>query len=113
MKYVKYLLVVMLSVFSLTNVQAADKEVPVTDTIRVKGNCETCKKIIERAAHVKGVKKAVWSAETHQLIVTYLSSKVSNDKIQQSVANAGYDTEKFRADDKVYHSLHACCQYER
>jgi hypothetical protein len=33
--------------------------------------------------------------------------------IQQRIADAGYDTPKFRATDAAYNSLDKCCQYER
>jgi mercuric ion binding protein len=92
---------------------AGSKENPVTDTIRVSGNCGMCKKNIERAAAIKGVKKASWNPDSKELWVTYLPSKTSNEKIQQSIADAGYDTEKIRAKDEVYQNLHTCCQYER
>ena len=37
-------------------------------TFEVNGNCEQCKKRIEKAAYsVAGVKSAVWEVETHQL----------------------------------------------
>jgi hypothetical protein len=33
--------------------------------------------------------------------------------IQQKIADAGYDTPKFKATDAAYNSLDKCCQYDR
>lgn len=90
-----------------------EKEIPITEKISVNGNCESCKKNIERAVKVKGVKKANWDADTKTLTITYLASKISNDELQRKIADSGYDTEKYKAPDEVYKNLHACCQYER
>lgn len=91
----------------------AQKETPVTDTIRVSGNCGTCQKNIESALDVKGVKKASWNQETKWLTVTYMASKITNDDIQRKIAAAGYDTEKYKAKQEDYDKLHTCCKYDR
>jgi periplasmic mercuric ion binding protein len=83
-----------------------------TETIKVSGNCGMCQKKIEAAAKDAGAKKASWDKETKILTVTYDESKTSNDAIQSKVASVGYDTEKYVADEKVYKSLHGCCQYD-
>lgn len=63
-----------------------------TDTIQVSGVCERCKKIIENAAYIKGVKRADWNIQTQQLIVIY-TSKTSLYAIEESIAHAGHDTQ--------------------
>lgn len=84
-----------------------------TDTIQVKGNCSMCKQKIEGALEVGGVLYANWDPDEKRLIVRYKTRKINNDTIQRLVASVGYDTEKYRADDRVYDELHHCCQYER
>jgi len=84
-----------------------------TDTIQVYGNCGMCKKRIEKAVKLEGVKTAAWSPETKLLTVSYDTSRISNDDIQKAVAAVGHDTGKFTADDKVYSNLPGCCLYER
>jgi mercuric ion binding protein len=84
-----------------------------TDTIKVWGNCGMCKSTIEKAATKAGASTAVWNEDTKKLVVTYNAGKTSNQKIQQQVAAAGYDTEKATASEAAYKSLHACCQYDR
>lgn len=84
-----------------------------TDTVKVWGNCGMCKKTIEKAAKSAGAKTANWNGELQQLIVSYKSDKTSNTKIQQAIAESGYDTQDFTAPDDAYNKLHGCCQYDR
>jgi len=84
-----------------------------TETVKVWGECETCQATIEKAAKVDGVSKASWDKTTKLLTLAYDPSKVKNDDIQKKIAAVGYDTEKYKADDKVYAKLNACCKYER
>jgi mercuric ion binding protein len=84
-----------------------------TETIKVWGNCETCQARIQKAAKVDGVSKASWDKETKLLTLVYDPAKVKSDDVQKKIAAVGHDTEKFKADDKVYAKLPGCCQYER
>lgn len=86
-----------------------------TDTLRfeVKGNCEMCKERIEEALDVKGVKSADWNVETKMIVVVYDKKKIDENKIHQLIADAGYDTPKAKAKEKVYKNLPGCCQYDR
>ena len=87
-----------------------NKEV-VSDTLMVRGVCGSCKERIEMAASIKGVKKASWDKHKQQLIVIYKPSKVTTKEIEQEVAKVGHDTENFKAEDKIYNRLPACCAY--
>jgi copper chaperone CopZ len=84
-----------------------------TENLKVWGNCSMCKKHIETSLKVDGVAKADWDKKTKILSVTYDSAKISNDQIQKNIASGGYDTEKYKADDKAYTDLDECCQYDR
>lgn len=108
MKSLRFFSVVVLTFLSIT-VFAQSK----IDSIKVRGNCTMCKKKIETALKVPGVSAASWSPETKVLKVSYDATVISNDQIQQKVAAAGYDTQKFKATDETYNKLHGCCQYER
>lgn len=86
----------------------------VTDIIMVYGNCGMCESRIEDSlANTKGVQSADWDVETKVLTVKYDNEIISKDEIKKTVAKAGHDTDKFRADDEVYNKLPGCCQYER
>lgn len=86
----------------------------ITQTYRVNGNCDICKKNIEMAVFgEKGVKKAKWNADSLALTVIYDTTKTKRENILQRVANVGYDNESVKANDAVYSKLHSCCQYDR
>jgi len=83
----------------------------VTEKVNVSGNCGDCKKRIEKAAYISGVKRAEWDSETHILTVTYRSSKTSLEKIETSIATVGYDAGDIKAKDEDYQKLPHCCAY--
>ncbi|WP_294079970.1 efflux RND transporter periplasmic adaptor subunit [Proteiniphilum sp. UBA5384] len=78
----------------------------------VQGLCEMCKDRIEKTAmSVKGVSSASWDGTTKQLHLNFDPQQTDLDKISQAVAKAGHDTDKHKADQKVYDALPACCKY--
>jgi copper chaperone CopZ len=84
-----------------------------SESIKVLGNCESCKNRIEKAAKAEGAKTAVWDSKTEMLAVTFDPSKTNVDALSKKIASAGHDTEKYKAEDKVYDALPGCCHYER
>ncbi|WP_300598938.1 heavy-metal-associated domain-containing protein [Niabella sp.] len=84
-----------------------------TEKIAVSGNCGMCKKTIEKAAKTAGAREAVWDISSKTLAVKYNAKNTSGNKIQQAVADAGYDTQEIKGNDAAYEKLHACCRYER
>lgn len=83
-----------------------------SESFKVAGECGMCKKKIEKAAREAGATYAVWNTQTKILQVTY-NAGVEVSAIQQRIADAGYDTPKFRASEEAYNSLEKCCQYDR
>lgn len=109
----KHIIILILAVFSFTNLKAEDKGKDIaTDTFKVEGNCEMCKKRIENAAYIKGVKRADWNKETHELVIIYRPSKTSAEAILKSVAKAGHNSELATANEADYESLPKCCHYK-
>lgn len=84
-----------------------------TETLKVSGECGTCKKKIESAAKKAGAAYAVWNVDAKELTIKYNSTSSNSAKIQKAVADAGYDTPDFKATDEAYNKLDGCCQYER
>lgn len=82
-------------------------------TFKVNGECEMCKQRIEKAAMVNGILAATWNIDSKTLRVKFFPEVISADSIQKLIAKAGYDTEKYRADESAYSQLPKCCQYER
>jgi periplasmic mercuric ion binding protein len=118
MKTLKFIMAVTTAIISATGLfaQSHDHSKMVankTETIKVWGNCDMCKARIEKAAKVEGVTKADWNPDTKILALTYNPSVITSDEVQKRIAAVGHDTEKYRADDKVYDKLPACCHYER
>ncbi len=84
------------------------------ETFLVSGNCDLCKARIEKAAKsVNGVKSAIWDDKTQLIHVGFDNMKTNQTTIQKAIAKAGHDTGKFKADDKTYASLPACCHYRK
>lgn len=84
-----------------------------TETLKVAGECGTCKKKIETAAKKAGATFAEWNVDSKELTIKYNSTSTNSAKIQKAIAKAGYDTPNNKASDKAYNSLDGCCQYER
>ncbi len=83
-------------------------------SFRVAGNCGMCKDRIETAAlAVDGVETADWDLESKELHMNYDATRTSPEEVQKAIAEAGHDTEDFRAPDNVYKRLPGCCKYER
>lgn len=82
--------------------------------IKVAGNCEMCKKRIEKAAFsVKGVKSAEWHIDHKDIHLIIDENKCSVEDVAKAIAKAGHDTEIVKAKDEDYEKLHGCCLYER
>jgi copper chaperone CopZ len=84
-----------------------------TETFKVWGNCGMCKDRIEKAVKTEGAASASWDVKTKMLTVSYNPSKTNVEALDKKLAAVGHDTEKFKADDKVYEALPGCCHYER
>ena len=80
-------------------------------TFKVDGECEMCKKRIEKALDVPGVIFAEWSIEKKEAFVVYKPKKIGIDEIHQRINAAGHDTERSLAPDSVYEQIHHCCRY--
>ena len=86
----------------------------IKSNFEVNGNCEMCKKRIEKAAlSVKGVKMVIWDIPSNIITVTHNTNKAPLRNIQKAIADVGHDTPLFIASDEVYNELPMCCLYER
>jgi copper chaperone CopZ len=86
----------------------------VTNTIKANGACEMCKHRIENTLKKSSaIKSAVWDENSKTVQVQYYKSQIKPDQLQQLIASAGHDTEKFKASDEVYRKLPECCHYAR
>ena len=84
-----------------------------TETFKVSGNCGMCKSKIEKTAKAAGATEANWNEDTKNLTVTYASSTTNTAKIQQKIADVGYDNVGFKSTMEAYNKLPGCCKYEK
>lgn len=83
-----------------------------TTTLNVKGNCGDCKKRIENAADIKGVKRCDWNEDTKIATLVFDARKTDLTTIEKAIAGAGYETSHEKADERAYKKLPDCCQYK-
>ena len=111
MKILKLLIVYVLIISSaqFSNAQAPEKK----ESFKVYGNCGMCKKTIEASAKAAGVSFVNWNTKTRQLSISYDPELTDREKVEEAIANSGYDTPGFTGSDSAYNLLHECCKYER
>ena len=109
----KQLIVFLSSIFFSVTAFAQKKGV-VTEHYNVLGNCGTCKKRIENAAFIKGVKRVEWNKTTKDLTLTYDNTKVGAEDVMKSIAKVGHESElvKVSENDPAYKKLPSCCAYK-
>jgi copper chaperone CopZ len=110
MKSLKYAGILLLAI--LINSTSLSAQVQKT-TLLVAGKCDMCKKRIENASDVRGVKSFTWDVDSHILSLEIDTTKTSVEKIARYISKAGHDNEYYRADEKAFKKLHSCCAYER
>lgn len=111
MKSLKKIMIAVVVLLSISvNAQIKNKK---TETVKISGNCEMCKKKIETAGSIKKVAAVEWDVNSKIAKLTYDSSKTNPDEILSRIAKAGYDSDKFLATEEQYKKLHTCCQYDR
>ncbi len=109
------IIVIAVVFFGMTaNAQDKVKDKNAKVSFRVDGNCDMCKKRIEKAAFgVPGVKSATWDVSSEQLNLIINEEKANVQDVQKAVAKVGHDTEGEKASEEAYSKLHTCCAYER
>jgi copper chaperone CopZ len=110
----KKLIILLFLAFPIAIVAQEKKNKNAKASFEVSGNCEMCKKRIEKAAlTVKGVKMATWDIPSNIISVIYDSNKAPLESLHVQIAKVGHDTPLVKAEDEVYDKLHLCCMYKR
>ncbi len=112
MKLISKILVAITALLSFTSCNAQIKNAK-TETVKIYGNCNMCKKKIENAGNLKSIAKVTWDDKTQMATLIYDEKKTNQDEILKRVALVGYDSDKFLAPEKTYSKLDKCCQYDR
>jgi hypothetical protein len=80
---------------------------------RVEGNCEMCKERIEKVVRgFDNVAYADWNMDTKFLLIRF-DKYLNIEALKKAIANAGHDTDLFKADDGTYSKLPKCCLYRK
>lgn len=110
----KIMFVLLLSIIGFSSQAQEKKSKNAKKDIEVRGNCEMCKKRIEKTAYaIPGVKSAEWHQDDQTLHLIVNEQKTDALKVQQAIAKVGHDTKDVRATDEDYAKLHTCCSYDR
>ena len=112
MKTLNILIAFIFSISSIS-VNAQAKATTKKEAVKVYGNCGMCKTRIEAAAKSAGASAASWNSESQILSISFSPSKTSLNKIEETVASVGHDTQHASANNEAYDGLHGCCKYER
>lgn len=82
-----------------------------TDSFYVNGICNMCRdRIVSTTMKNKRIKWADWNSERKMLVVKYLG-EIDRDQLMKSLSDAGHDNQSYKATEKKYAKLHACCRY--
>lgn len=106
----KKLIIAVFVLFLISPVLTQDKPTIIETEIKVLGNCNMCKKRIEKAVEIKEVKYKKWNKSTKMLKLAF-ESTITLDSLQKRIAAVGHDNDKFKADNEVYKNLPECCLY--
>jgi copper chaperone CopZ len=80
--------------------------------VEVNGNCDMCKKRIEKAAYsVKGVKSATWHVDHQDLHLIIDETKCTVLDVEKAIAKVGHDTKDIKATAEQYEKIQGCCKY--
>ena len=109
MKQLKSTIAITILTFFVACTPANIKE----SSFKVWGNCNMCKETIESSLQTNGIQSAEWNVDNKIIQVRFDTTKIKLDAIQQLIANAGYDNDKYKGKDSIYSQLPECCQYVR
>ncbi len=108
-----FLIPLILSLFTVSTLQAQEKVKLKKKKIEVRGNCGMCESTIEKAAlSVEGVAEADWDQPQELLTVRFNPKVTELSAIEEAVAATGYDTQNKVAPTDAFENLHSCCVYE-
>ena len=75
--------------------------------------CNSCVTNITKALKkVPGVKSTKVNLKEKTATVSYVATKVSVQKIEKAISDAGYDANNVKRDPAAYEKLDACCKID-
>ena len=94
----------------LSHVRALGHRNPVVGSSPGSGFCG-CQRFLGHQGGVGRLASVEWDQFEEKAVVVYKPKKISEERIQQLVADAGHDTDLYTATDDAYNGLEACCLY--
>ena len=81
-------------------------------SLKVSGNCGSCKKrIVKAASTIDGVTDASWDKSKKVFTATIDDGKTNVETVKKAILEAGYDVEDAKGNDEAYSKLPECCRY--
>lgn len=81
-------------------------------SLKVSGNCGSCKKRIVKAANsIDGVSDASWDKTKKVFTATIDDAKTNVETVKKAILEAGYDVDDAKGSDEAYGQLPDCCKY--
>lgn len=100
-----------ISAFSITLVQAQDKNKTETVVIKSSVVCGMCDaRVKKELAYEKGVTDIQVDLKEKLITVEYKPGRTDVEKIKKAITKIGYDADDLMADEKAYDKLPACCK---
>ena len=109
----KFLLITLLAIFSLSSASAQTAPAKGTETVKFKTSavCEMCKARLEKSlAYEKGVQSATLDVASKMLTVNYRTDKTTPAALRAAVQKTGYDADDQLSEAKAYNRLPDCCK---
>ena len=109
--------ILLITTFSACNKPQEKTKVETVDNIRVATiqlptlKCKTCVAAVKRSLSGQdGIENTEINLEQKSAIVTFLPARMTIEKIELTISNAGYDANSVRRDSAAYESLPECCK---
>ena len=103
--------------FSACNKPQENKKVESVDKISVATiqlptlKCKTCVATVKRSlSGIDGIENTEVNLEQKSAVVSFLPARMTVEKIERTISNAGYDANSVRRDSAAYESLPECCK---
>lgn len=111
MKTISKIIVLMLTLFIVSNTNAQNINKITQVKIKAPVQCEMCKSKIEKnIGYEKGVKNVSVDLTVKEVTIEYNPEKTNPENLRLAISKLGYDADDVAADPKAYKKLPKCCK---
>ena len=73
--------------------------------------CKTCVATVKRTlSGIDGIENTEINLDQKSAVVSFLPARMTVEKIERTISNAGYDANSVRRDSAAYEALPECCK---